>query len=311
MIRYFDAHCDTVTRTADAGLSMYENDMHISFSKLRRFKNYAGIFAIWQDDTKTPEEAYEGFFKYYDYFVGETKKYKDIVTFCKSRADYDAAVKAGKIAAILSIEGGLPLNGDTGNLDKFHEMGVRLMTLTWNRYNGIADGITEETGRGLTDFGRKVVERMGKLNMLIDVSHLSVRGFYDVMEAHKGIVVASHSNSIAECSHRRNLTDEQFGLLKASGGGCGINLYADFISDRTTAHISDVVRHIEHFMALGGEDSLFIGADFDGIERTVKGLEDVVHIENLYEELLKLNYKEKTVKKLFYDNLERIMLTVL
>ncbi len=311
MIRYFDAHCDTITRTADAGLSMYESDMHISFSKLERFKNYAGIFAIWQDDTKTPAEAYDGFFKYYDYFVSEIEKRKDIVAFCKERTDYETAVKEGKIASFLSIEGGLPLNGRLDNLDKFYKMGVRLMTLTWNRYNGIADGITEETGRGLTDFGREVVAHMGKLNMLIDVSHLSVRGFYDVMEAHKGIVVASHSNSIKECSHRRNLTDEQFLMLKASGGGSGINLYADFISDRQTAHISDVVRHIEHFMALGGEDSLFIGADFDGIERTVKGLSDVVHIENLYEELLKLNYKERTVQKLFYDNLERIMLTVL
>ncbi|MBR2742965.1 MAG: dipeptidase [Clostridia bacterium] len=311
MIRYFDAHCDTITRTADAGLSMYENDMHISFSKLKRFKSYAGIFAIWQDDTKTPEAAYDGFFKYYDYWISETKKHSDIITFCKSRADYESAKREGKIAAFLSIEGGLPLKGDAHNLDKFYEAGVRLMTLTWNRYNGIADGITEQTGRGLTDFGREVVARMGSLNMLIDVSHLSVRGFYDVFEAHRGIVVASHSNSIAECSHRRNLTDEQFGLLKASGGGCGINLYADFISDRFEAHISDVVRHIEHFMALGGEDSLFIGADFDGIERTVKGLPDVVHIENLYEELLRLNYPEKTVKKLFYDNLERIMLTVL
>ncbi len=309
-MRYFDAHFDTITRTADAGLDMFKNDMHISFDKLKKFDQYAGVFAIWQDDTISGEKAYEGFWRYYDYFTKQVEKYGDMVSFCKTKNDYEKALADKKIAAFLSIEGGLALNGDVNNLDKFHEAGVRLMTLTWNNRIDLCDGVATQENLGFSQFGRDVIKRMSKLRMIIDVSHLSERGFWELMEMEHGVVVASHSNSQMFCEYMRNLTNEQITALKAAGGGVGINLYDKFISNYPNPGIRHLIKHIDNILSLGGEDMVFIGADFDGIETPVKGLENVEKMDVLYEELLKL-YPESTVKKIFYENLERFMMTSL
>ncbi len=303
MIKYFDAHCDTVTTACDKKISIYKNNLHIDIKKLREFKKYSGVFAIWQNDDIRGQAAFSGFLNYVEYFKKQVEEYSECIMFCKTKKDYLISLQQEKISAFLSIEGGSVLAGDIDNLKKVHNEGVKMITLTWNGANEISGGIGDEKGLGLSNFGKQVVKEMKNLKMIVDVSHISQQGFYDVFENTDAMVIASHSNSKKICGHRRNITDEQFGMIK--------NFYPPFLTNKEYAQISDVINHIEHFMSLGGMDSIFIGADFDGIENTAVGLENVCKVQNLYNELLKLNYKEALVKKIFYDNLEKIIITSL
>lgn len=311
MIRYFDAHCDTITTALDKNVSLYKNDLHISIENLRRFKKYSGVFAIWQGDEIRGEAAFLGFLKYLNYFKSEIEKNNQYIMFCKDIADYNTSIKHQKISAFLSIESGCALAGDIENLEKVYNEGVKILTLTWNGENELSGGIGDNQGLGLSDFGKQVVKQMQKLKMIVDVSHVSEKGFYDVFENTNAMVIASHSNSKAICEHRRNITDKQFEMLKNCGGGVGINFYSQFLTNKDSATLSDCLNHIEHFMSLGGMDSVFIGADYDGIESTAIGLENVIKVETLYNELLKHNYKESLVRKIFYDNLEKIIISSL
>lgn len=221
----------------------------------------------------------------------------------KTRNDLEDVLSGNKNGAIFSIEGGEALGGDLENLYKFYEKGVRILTLTWNYPNQLGEGVGEYTSnRGLTDFGKKVVREMNKINMAVDVSHLTESGFYDVAQECVKPFIASHSNSKKVCSHKRNLTDEQFLEIVKRKGVVGINFYPVFLSDDGKAGVTDIVRHIEHFMSLGGENSVCMGSDFDGIEYKPDGIKDISEIDNLISELLKINYKEELIAKLMHKN---------
>jgi membrane dipeptidase len=184
--------------------------------------------------------------------------------------------------------------------------------LTWNYRNQIADGVADAiTGGGLTPFGKNVVTEMNRLGMMVDVSHLSETGFWDVIGISAAPIIASHSNAKKICNHRRNLTDEQLLALMKNGGVTGINLCPDFICSDTKASMKHVIEHIEYIVALTGEDTIGLGADYDGIDATPEGLEGVQCINNLLNELLRLNYSETLVNKLAGQNFLRVIKRVL
>ncbi len=138
-------------------------------------------------------------------------------------AAVERAVRSGRIAAVLAVENGSAIDGDPANLDRLYARGVRMMSLTWNQSNDLADGALEETHGGLTPLGRRVLARMQELRMIVDVSHLSERAFWTVLESTRGPIVATHSNAAALTPHRRNLTDEQLHALAQRGGVVGVN----------------------------------------------------------------------------------------
>ena len=139
---------------------------------------------------------------------------------------------------------------------------------------------------------------------MLDMSHISEAGFYDVVAISRKPVIAGHSNSAAVMRHKRNLTDAQFTELVKCGGGAGVNLYPDFLGGGK--NIASVVSHIEHFLSLGGRHSVFLGCDFDGVDSLPDGITDVQDLEKLYCELLRRNFSEDCVRDIFWNNLYNI-----
>jgi membrane dipeptidase len=167
------------------------------------------------------------------------------------------------------------------------------------------------SGGGLTPFGKKVVEEMNSLGMLVDVSHISEKGFWDVLELTRSPIIASHSNAQSICSHVRNLTDEQIKAIGKNGGVMGINFYPAFLNDSKKASVTDIVNHIEHMASLVGCDYIGIGADFDGVEALPEGINGLQDVEKVINTLLKLNYSQEWVEKIAGLNFLRVIKSVL
>lgn len=162
-----------------------------------------------------------------------------------------------------------------------------------------------DSGTGLTEKGRQFVFHAQKLGILLDMSHISERGFWDTLEISTRPVIAGHSNSKTVCNVPRNLSDEQFSALVRQDGGAGINLYPEFLG--LGHNIDAVFSHIEHFMSLGGEKAVFIGCDLDGIEYTPSGISGVQDLGKIYEMLLRHNYPEQLVQGIFRNNILKVM----
>ena len=171
-----------------------------------------------------------------------------------------------------------------------------MITLTWNHRNALAGSC--RTGEGLSAQGREFVRRAQKLGILLDVSHLSDRAFWDLCEISEKPIVASHSNSRAVCANARNLTDEQFGAICRLGGTAGLNLYRDFLSDKPAA-FEDVYRHLDHFLSLGGEGHVALGGDLDGCDELPEGFSSVASYPALWRYLAGKGYSEQTLTSLF------------
>lgn len=299
-MNYFDLHCDTITECFTQGAELLDNKLHWSLKKAKIYSKIAQVFAIWIPDTIRGEAAEKRFYDVYDTFVNQINANRDIISFCKNSDELNAALDKNKAAALLSIEGGAALAGEINNLDKFYEKGVRILTLTWNGKCETGDGVMEPYASGLTPFGFDVVRRMEKIGMIADVSHISEKGFWNVAETMSKPFIATHSNARKLCPHRRNLTDRQFCEIINRGGIVGINFYRYFLRKDGNAYISDVKRHVEHFLSLGGEHALAIGGDLDGsaLPCDMNGLEDVAKV---YDELAR-SFGEKTTNALFFDN---------
>lgn len=183
------------------------------------------------------------------------------------------------------------------------------MTLTWNYENciGFPQSRKEaEHRRGLKEFGIETVERMNDLGMLIDVSHLSEGGFYDVVRYSKKPFVASHSCARALCDHPRNLTDEQLKCIAEAGGVAGVNFYAPFLrKDAEFSAIEDILVHIRYMIRIMGEDFVAFGSDFDGIDCELE-MKDYTGFQSLMEGLQR-EFREETVEKLCYKNVLRVL----
>ncbi len=307
-----DAHCDTITTIMKCGEELRKNNCHIDINRLKKYDSYVQFFAAFI----SPDHAKMGALKrtlcIVDRLYQEIESNKQDIMLCCNYSDMEDAFAHRKIAAVLTIEGGEALEGSLASLRMLYKIGVRGMTLTWNYRNQIADGVIDGiSGGGLTPFGREVISEMNRLGMLVDVSHISEPGFWDVINLTASPVIASHSNSKKLCGHPRNLTDEQLLALKKNGGVAGLNLYPVFLNDGGKASIKDALAHIEYIVALTGEETLGLGSDFDGIEYTPEGLEGVQCYSNLLNELLKLNYSEALVKKIAGENFIRVIKSVL
>lgn len=292
-MRIFDAHCDTLDLLNDKN-SLNDCDTQYNFKKATLYDVHIQVTAIWIDaDIHSPIERVNALC---ERFNSETKNIGVI------RTKSDLASACG-VNTVLGIEGGEPVGNNIENLRCLFDKGVRVLTLVWNHDNAIG-GCAALGNNGLTPFGKEVVSEMENLGMMVDVSHLSEKGFYDVYEVSKKPFIASHSNSKAICPHFRNLTDEQFKCLINCNGVAGINFYPEFLGEN--ADIDSIIEHIEHFMALGGENCIGLGSDFDGVDclpRGINGAEDLYKIIN---RLLKLNYSEELIEKISYKNMERV-----
>ena len=158
----FDLHCDTIYECQMNTLSLYENELAVSVTKLQKFEMAAQVFAIWMPDTLRGDDAINYFSRSYDHFQSELGQHIQCISLCKTAGDLNTKIAAGKVTALLSVEGGSVLAGSLEALDMLYAKGVRMMTLTWNRDNEIGSG-SGGNHTGLTKFGRQVIQRMNEL----------------------------------------------------------------------------------------------------------------------------------------------------
>lgn len=305
-MRVFDGHCDTISRCLRTGETFRNTVGHWSIDKAKTFTACAQFFAVFGGEEPRPGVSqFPLFLAQVDLLRREVRNSGDDLAFCADAQSCKAAWAAGKVAAFLSVEGAELLDCQVERLRQAQSMGVRAVNLTWNFANALSGSNLQDSDRGLSGPGRDFVRTMDALGVLVDVSHLSDPGFWDVVRTARGPIIASHSNSRSLYFHPRNLTDEQFTAIMDLQGTVGLNLYARFLADAPT--LDTVVRHLEHFLDLGGEDTVALGGDWDGMEKTPAGVEDVTGWALLYQRLEELGYGQDLLDKLFYKNLMRVV----
>ena len=300
-----DTHCDTLVKAYEENKVLFKNDLHIDFERMMKYDSPMQFFAMWIDK-KYFSNAYEKTNEYIDFFEKQLDENKSIVSKVLTYSDYLNNRKEGKISALLAIEGGEAIEDKIENLFSLYNRGVRSMTLTWNYANLIADGAGVEEPIGLTEFGREVIYNMNKLGMIVDVSHLADKSFWDVCGEAKKPFIATHSNARSICSHKRNLTDKQLKTLADRGGVTGLNIYSKFISDNDICDITDILKHVDHILNVAGEDVLGIGCDLDGIETMPEGFTGIESLEKLINALAD-RYGERIAEKIAYSNFARVL----
>lgn len=306
-----DTHCDTAERLLDTGEGLYANSLHADLKRMSRYKGYVQLFAAFVDDALGQAYALRRALCIIDGLYREADINREHMRICLSFEDIRQALEDGKVAGLISIENGLALQGEPAVLRMLYRLGVRSICLTWNGRNELADGVRAGSDGGLTEFGREVVREMDALGMLADVSHISVNGFWDVIETSRSVVSASHSNARKICDHPRNLYDDQLLAIAETGGVIGVNFYPYFLNGTDNASKDDIIRHIEYIAGLSGIDHVGFGADFDGIGTTPRDVKGVQDLGLLLNELAKLNYTESAIKKIAGENHMRVFERVL
>ncbi|MEA1940122.1 MAG: dipeptidase [Candidatus Caldatribacteriota bacterium] len=306
----FDGHCDTILEIInhERSLGKRNSKSHLDIPKLIEGGVNIQVFAIFIEDIYKPNGALKRTLQMFDSFYQELKKNQDKISLVTNYCQIEKANKAGKICAVISIEGGEALEGDLAVLRVLYRLGIRLITLTWNQRNQIADGVGEaRTNSGLTEFGLKVIKEMNRLGMLIDISHLSEAGFWDVVKNSNAPIVASHSNCYKLCSHPRNLKDTQIEALASKGGVIGVTFVPNFLTrEKRKANIEDILDNIDYLVKRGGIDCVGLGSDFDGTKALPENLSGADKIPNITSGLIKRGYKKREIKKILGENFLRV-----
>jgi len=306
VIPVFDAHCDTLFHLSLNSDSLASSFGHLDLDRIQTlYAPYAQFFAVYSDAALPGPPMWERFEQGRELFLREMERHSDRIIHCRTAEEAEWAAGQGKAAAFLSVEGGELLDCDVEKLELAWRWGVRSVNLTWNHANALSGSHKDRPEQGLTQQGRAFVRKMWQLGILIDVSHLSDPGFWDVLECVPGPVIASHSNARDVFFHTRNLTDEQITAIIEHQGIVGLNLYVDFLGH--DPDVNTVIAHLEHILELGGEDTVALGGDWDGASPLAKGFEDITGWHHLYEELLRRNYSPSLVQKIFYSNMMRVV----
>ena len=327
-LKVADMHCDTITELWDrenAGEreDLLHNALQVDLEKMREGNYLLQNFAIFVHLGRN-EDPLEAFIRFSDLFYMEIEKYSDIIGVVTCYQDIERNRELGKLSAMLTVEEGSVCRGNLGQLRSLYRLGVRMMTLVWNYENElgfpncITGGEREEefrflpdTERGLKDKGFAVLEEMERIGMIIDVSHLSDAGFYDVWKNTKKPFVASHSNARALCGHSRNLTDDMIRKLAGRGGVIGLNYNADFLATQTEhepscrSTVSKMAKHVRYFMNTGGLECVGLGSDFDGMSGDSE-LTDCSRLPLLEEEMRRQKFHESEIEAVFYKNVMRV-----
>ncbi|MCH5298312.1 MAG: membrane dipeptidase [Ruminococcus sp.] len=299
-MQFFDLHCDTIYESMVKGTDIDNPKFHITPYKTRNIAPYIQCYAICVPEEISGDRATDMFVKAHERFVEQCNKFD--IKIIKSYNDLDNVIKNRGKGAIFTVENASVLAGKLSNIELFNKFSVKFVTLTWNGRNEFGAGAKVTHSNGITKFGIEVIRELERNRITVDVSHASDRLLYDVLNNSTRPIVATHSNSRTITNVKRNLTDEQFNAIVKRKGIVGLNLYKAFLNnDEDKASKFDIIRHAEHFLSLGGEDTLAMGADFDGctLPDDIKGVDTIPEI---YELFLKENYNETLVRKIFFEN---------
>lgn len=306
----FDLHCDTALALLGEDLtesgSLRNNQYHIDLERAKVLPGYVQCFACFttpfmtQWYKKDPTVIFE---KEIETVMREMYYNSDLISQIHRIADIEMNRKAGKMSAILTIEGPAGFQFNPAMLENLHQIGFRITTLGWNEQNPLCG--SHKTGGGLTDLGREYVKEAQRLGMIIDVSHISDEAFWDIMDITEKPVIASHSNSRSVCPVSRNLTGDMFRAICQTGGVAGFNMCAPFVGDEP--NLDTCADHFIHFLELGGEKHLALGGDLDGCDVLPKGFNGVQDYPKLADKLLERGLGEQLVSDIFWNNAMEVM----
>lgn len=312
-----DMHCDTLmhlTRRPDQDLG--NTDCSISLAGMRKAGTLAQFFACFtylKDHTE--EGGYEGCYRQalrmIECMERQLALFPEDIALGRSYEEIMGNQSEGKISAVLTVEEGGILNGRPERLELLYEKGVRLITLLWNYENCLGypnSNDTKTMEKGLKRFGIEIVERMGSLGMIVDVSHASDATFYDTLRYAKGPVAASHSNCRALCRSPRNLDDDMIRALAEKGGVCGLNFYGPFLGTKGESRIEEMTGHLLHMIRVGGSGFPAVGTDFDGIDGMAHmDIPHVSEMERLWDALKKKGIPESQAELIWSGNALRVL----
>ena len=321
-MKYIDLHCDTLMKLSEVNedQNLFKNTIaSVDFDRMKKSRGMAQFFAIYllnDEDFKEMGKAHipddEYILKLRNVLLSEVDRNSDIIAMAYNYDDLMRNYSNNKMSAFLTIEDGRSVNGKFENLDKYYDLGVRLIGLTWNYENcfGFPNSRDPEImNKGLKNFGKDAIEYMNHKGIIIDVSHLSDAGFYDIAKISKRPFIASHSNARVLSNHPRNLTDDMLKILGEKGGVAGLNFAPAFLNQDTTVRdstIENMVKHLDHMKNKGGEDILSLGSDFDGITGNLE-IDSSDKMPNLFQALRKSGWKEDLIEKLAYKNTLRVL----
>lgn len=292
--------------------------LQVDFQRMQQGSMDVNFFAIFLPHldrlrSHTPPMDYESYIALlYQAYTANMQAYPELIRPALTAADIEKNRAEGRLSAVLTMEDGVAVYGDMGNLKGFYDMGVRALSLTWNFENCFGFPNSPDPHKmalGLKPFGKEAIMYMQELGMLVDVSHLSDGGFFDVAALCKKPFVATHSNCRSLSPHPRNLTDEMLRILADHGGVSGLNFYGCFLNKNTadsTSRIEDIVRHARHMVNVAGEDVVAIGTDFDGMSGEQE-IADCAQMPLLEDALMKAGFTPRQLEKLFSANVLRVM----
>jgi membrane dipeptidase len=330
-MKVVDMHCDTISEILNEqrqgkNTELRINHLNVDIEKMKQGDYLLQNFAMFVQLENVENPLEEGL-QLIDCFYRELEKNKDFLALALSYEDIIKNEKDGKISALLTIEEGGVASSSLANLRILYRLGVRMLTLTWNYPNGISyPNINLSKGNkpdlhvpnlydGLTPFGIEFVKEMERLGMIIDVSHLSDAGFYDVLKYTTKPFVASHSNSRSITNNVRNMTDDMILKLAERGGVLGINFAGDFLEEpkagkRMRSKISNMVNHIRYIVDLAGIDCVGLGSDFDGIYQDLE-IDHAGKMPLLENALKEAGFSHEDIEKIFFKNVLRVYQEIL
>ena len=298
----FDLHCDTALALLgdshrECG-SLLSNSCHIDLERTAQFPGYVQCFACFSSDAYPSGEVkpVELFEREMVTVLREVEKNKKTMQLAYSAKDIQKNKDLGLMSAILTIEGPAGFGYDPGLLQDLYAVGFRISTLGWNDANPLTG--SHISGEGLSELGRAYIKETQRLGMIVDVSHISDKGFWDIMDITQAPIIASHSNSRSVHNVSRNLSDEMFTAICQTGGVAGINLCADFLGN--APNLDTVCDHVFHFMELDPEgEHIAVGGDLDGCDRLPAGIAGIQDYPRLMERLLNRGLTESILYKIF------------
>ena len=309
----FDFHCDTALAMLgddrnQAG-SLRKNSGHIDLERAGKLGGYAQCFACFTTDLP---EILKGispivlFERELATIQREVDKNSDLISIVYSTEEIEENRAAGKMSAILTLEGTAGIDYNPALLEDLWAIGFRVSSLGWNERNPLTG--SNVTGGGLTDLGREYVKEAQRLGMRIDVSHISDEGFWDIMKITNAPILATHSNSRAIFDHSRNITDDMFRAIRETGGVAGYNTCREFTGE--PSDLDTICDHILHFMELDPDGKhIALGGDLDGVDAMPDGFEGVQSYPALARKLLDRGLTEENVMDIFWNNAIRVLTT--
>lgn len=330
-MKIVDMHCDTISallakQRKNQAASLRSNELSVDLQKMQKgeylLQNFACFVCLKEVESPIVEVN-----QLIDHYYMQMDMNKDVIAPVLHYDDIRKNEEQGLLSSLLTLEeGGVVLN-DLSLLRNYYRLGVRMITLTWNYANGIGYPNFERkkdmqfkdlkilnTEDGLTPFGLSYIKEMEKLGIIIDVSHLSDAGFYDVLKHTEKPFVASHSNARALCDVARNMSDDMIINLAKRGGVMGINFCGDFLKQSEIGNepsfIHDMVAHIKYIKNLAGIECIGLGTDFDGIDSKLE-IRDASMMQLLAVALRKEKFTEQEIAKIFYQNVLRVYKEIL